>query len=401
MRVVLALGVVAVLTSACQLSRPPGTVFTFAGSTSDRGPGSATDAFMTPGAVAVSGSSFYVADTPHDVIRRVDADGSQVVVAGTGVIGNLGDGGPATAATLASPRGLAVDGSGNLVIADSKRIRVVAVTTGTFDGQAMTAGDIYTIAGGGSPGQPGATATSVSFVDPTSLAVDSAGNVLVGSGLNGTLTSIWVVPATTGTFYGQAMAAGDIYPLASFSSTVSGCMGVSAAGRVSGIAVDGSGNVIFAANGCVWVMPANSGSFFGQTMVAGNVFSIGGSLPLPPGNGLAVDQAGDVVEAEGYGARVIEISRVTGHVATVAGTGISGKSGDGGPAGSAQLGAPLGVAVDGVGNLVLADSRADRVRVVAASTGTFYGQAMTAGDIDTRWPVAVQTVTAGRPPRPR
>ena len=71
--------------------------------------------------------------------------------------GYSGDGGPATAAELDDPQAVAVDGAGNLVIADTgnERIRVVAESTGTFYGQAMTAGDIYTVAGAGSSGDSG------------------------------------------------------------------------------------------------------------------------------------------------------------------------------------------------------------------------------------------------------
>jgi len=72
-----------------------------------------------------------------------------------------------------------------------------------------------------------------------------------------------------------------------------------------------------------------------------------------------------------------------GHVYTVAGGG--GSPGDGGPATSAQLAGPWGTVVDSAGNLVFADtgSGGGRIRVVAARTGTFYGQAMTAGDLYT------------------
>jgi hypothetical protein len=72
-----------------------------------------------------------------------------------------------------------------------------------------------------------------------------------------------------------------------------------------------------------------------------------------------------------------------GDIYTVAGNGQMGFSGDGGPATSAEFNGPLGVAADTAGNLAIADLRNNRVRLVAARTGTFYGQAMTAGDIYT------------------
>ena len=72
-----------------------------------------------------------------------------------------------------------------------------------------------------------------------------------------------------------------------------------------------------------------------------------------------------------------------GDIYTVAGDGTAGYSGDGGPAASAELNNPNGVGVDAAGNLAIADTYNHRIRVVAASTGTFYGQPMTVGDIYT------------------
>src|SRR5206468_7471622 len=136
-------------------------------------------------------------------------------VAGNGTSGYTGDGGPATAAELNAPGSLAVDGSGNLVIADAGNnvIRVVAETSGTFYGQAMTAGDIYTVAGNGTPGfaGDGGPATSGELSTPGQVAVDGSGNLVIADFGN---SRIRVVAAASGTFYGQAMTAGDIYTVA-------------------------------------------------------------------------------------------------------------------------------------------------------------------------------------------
>ena len=82
-----------------------------------------------------------------------------------------------------------------------------------------------------------------------------------------------------------------------------------------------------------------------------------------------------------------------GNIYTIAGNGKVGFSGDGGPATAAELVDPRGVVADAAGNLVIADTDNDRIRVVAASTGTFYGRPMTAGDI--------YTVAGDGPRRPR
>src|SRR6202034_1186892 len=97
-------------------------------------------------------------------------------VAGDGTAGGSGNGGPATDAELNDPQGVAVDGAGNLVIADTgnQKIRVVAASSGTFYGIGMTAGDIYTVAGNGRYGYAGdgGPATDARFKDPRGVGGD-------------------------------------------------------------------------------------------------------------------------------------------------------------------------------------------------------------------------------------
>jgi hypothetical protein len=90
-----------------------------------------------------------VAQTTATFYGQAMTAGDIYTIAGDGHHGFSGDGGPATAAELYEPGGMALDGNGNLVIADSgnDRVRVVAEDTGTFYGQSMTTGDIYTVAG--------------------------------------------------------------------------------------------------------------------------------------------------------------------------------------------------------------------------------------------------------------
>ena len=164
-------------------------------------------------------------------------------VAGNGTYGFSGDGGPATAAELDYPDQTAVDGAGNLVIADSAndRVRVVAASTGTFYGQAMTAGDIYTVAGNGTTGfsGDGGPATGAELDSPRGVTVDGAGNLVIADRGN---NRVRVVAAGTGTFYGQAMTAGDIYTVAG-NGTVgfSGDGGPATSGRAGQPGPDGGG----------------------------------------------------------------------------------------------------------------------------------------------------------------
>jgi secreted PhoX family phosphatase len=120
--------------------------------------------------------------------------GDIYTVAGDGTSGFSGDGGPATAAELSYPDGLAVDGAGNLVIADqfNDRVRVVADAAGTFYGRAMTAGDIYTVAGDGTSGfsGDGGPAAAAELAKPEGLAVDGSGNLLIADTVNDRIRQI-------------------------------------------------------------------------------------------------------------------------------------------------------------------------------------------------------------------
>jgi len=177
-------------------------------------------------------------------------------VAGTGTAGCSGDGGPATHAELAAPGGVAVDGNGNLVIADqdNQRIRVVAAKTGTFYGQAMQAGDIYTVAGNGANGfsGDGGPATSARLYSPSDVAVDGGGNLLIADSVN---NRVRVAAATSGTFYGVAMTAGDIYTVAGNGAKgFSGDGGPATSARVlfpNGVIPDAGNLVISDSNGRV------------------------------------------------------------------------------------------------------------------------------------------------------
>jgi secreted PhoX family phosphatase len=242
---------------------------------------------------------------------------------------------------------VAVDNVGNLVTTSSSanRVLVVPAATGTFYGRAMTARHIYSIAGDGKYGYrgDGGPATKARLAYPWGVAVDSFGNVLIAADQN---NRIRLVAEQTGTFYGQAMTAGDIYTIAG-----DGGRGYSGDGGPATSAelyfpqtarVDAAGNLVIADtfNDRVRVVAEHTGTFYGQAMTAGDIY-------------------------------------------TVAGDGRCKHSGNGIPATTASLCSPGAVAVDAAGNLVITDAGHRRVRVVAESNGTFYGQAKTAGDIYT------------------
>jgi sugar lactone lactonase YvrE len=380
-----------------------------------------------PSSVAIDvAGNLVIADKVNDVVRVVAehtgiyygqamTSGDIYAIAGSGTRGYSGDGGPATSAELNWPQGLTLDAAGNLVIADTgnERVRVVAEHTGVYYGQAMTSGDIYTIAGTGVHGYTGngGPALKAKFYAPGSVAIDSAGSVVISDDYNG---RVRVVAERTGTYYGQAMTAGDVYTVAgngqdSFSGN--GAPAVAAELLVpTGVAEDAAGNLVIAdtVNYRIRMIAGRTGTFFGQAMKAGNIYTIAGDgqpgYTRPPGGSalraelafpwdLVIDAAGNVLIAD-TGVNVVQViaagtgtfygqAMTTGHIYTLAGNGSPGYAGDGGPSTKASLAHPGGVALDAAGNVLIADTGNNVIRVIAAGTGVFYGRAMTAGDIYT------------------
>jgi secreted PhoX family phosphatase len=273
-------------------------------------------------------------------------------VAGNGTAGLSGNGGPALQAELNGPCGLALDPHGNVLFSDTNNnvVRVLAESTGTFYGQAMTSGDVYGLAGTGVEGYKGngKAPLKAQFDEPDGITVDSAGDVIISDTEN---EVIRYIPATTSTHFGIAMTAGDLYVIAGNTNdgfSGSGGPATKAAiglDTVAGVVLDANGNLIITDgdDNVIWVVANSTGTFYGQAMTAGDAFII-------------------------------------------AGNGNADYTGDGGPALAAALDEPEGIAIDSSGNLVFADDSNDVIRVVAEKTGTFYGKKMTTGDIYTIGP---------------
>jgi trimeric autotransporter adhesin len=386
----------------------PGVISTVAGGVG--GPGLATGVDVSfPCGVSFGAGALYVAG--GQTVRRVNPATDRLTTpAGTDAISPVGDGGPATAANVETC-GASAGHDGSLLIAnfEDQRIQVVAARSGTFFGQAMTAGDIYTVAGDGTAGfsGDGGPATGAELDFPNAVAADGAGNLIIADSGN---NRVRVAAAASGTFYGRAMTAGHIYTVAGGGSggpSGDGGPATKAGLSAQSVAVDGAGNLVIAdsQNGRIRVVAATTGTFYGQAMKAHDIYTVaGGGTSLGDGGpatqaalsdpaAVAVDRAGDLLIADTFDQRVriVAVSTGTrygqavtaGDIYTVAGTGSPGYAGDGGPAAAAEVAYPQGVAVDGSGNLVIADTDNARVRVVAARTGTFYGHAMTVGHIYT------------------
>ena len=321
--------------------------------------GAATSARLSfPRGVAVDGAgNLYIADASNHRIRKVDTSGNISTVAGTGTSSFGGDGGAATSATLNSPRGVALDSSGNLYIADASnhRIRKVDATTGV----------ISTVAGTGMSGFGGdsSAATSAMLQSPEGVVLDSAGNLYIADTFN---RRIRKVDATTGVISTVAGTGTEGF---------GGDGGAAASAPLSfpeGVALDSSGNLYIAdyGNHRIRKVDASTGNI---STVAGMTFSGDGgaatSATLGSPQGIALDSAGNLYIADDIDNRIRKVDASTGIISTVAGAGMFGFGGDGGAAASATLNSPEGVALDGSGNLYIADYGNHRIRKVDASTG--------------------------------
>jgi hypothetical protein len=250
-------------------------------------------------------------------------------VAGNHTSVDSGDGGPAAVAGFDSIRDVAVDRAGDIVVRASNRVRLIVARTGTAYGQPLLAGNIYTLAGGGTDGIDGTprAATSVALTAPLRLAADRDGNVVLTQDLGFYGGCVAVLAATAGTFYGRAVPAGYL-------ARVDGagpCSSTSATPAPVSIATDGRGNILF-----------------------GVVNHYGYSTPRVQ---LLAGSTGVY-----YGVAI-----TGGTVATAAGGNQDGFSGDGGPALAAQLAGVWDLAVDGRNTLDIVDGPNYRLRYVVDS----------------------------------
>jgi uncharacterized protein (TIGR03437 family) len=333
-----------------------GIITTVAGNGSDGFSGDggpATSASLaSPYAVAVDGAgSLYIADFDNLRIRKVSG-GTISTVAGDGVVGFSGDGGPATGASL-YPVGVAVDASGQIFIADFLNERVRKVSGGV----------ITTVAGngGGTLFGDGGPAAAAALLNPIDVVVDPAGNLYIADMGNNCVRKVSGGILTTVAGNGIAGYSGD------------GGLATSAAlnGPV-GLALDAAGNLYIADQNNSRIREVSGGTI---TTVAGNginAFSGDGGPPTSASlsfpYGVAFDTAGNLYISDSGNNRIRRVSG--GIITTVAGNGSAGFSGDGGPAISASLDGPEDVAVDAAGRLYIADTYNNRIRQVSGGTIT-------------------------------
>jgi uncharacterized protein (TIGR03437 family) len=352
---------------------PDGNIQTVVGSGSrgsfgDGGP--ATNAFLwQPVDIAVDrDGNMFIADSEINRIRKVSVDRTIQTVAGSGLFGFTGDNRPATSASLNRPRSVAVDSAGNLFIADTQNVRIRKVN--------RSDGIIQTVAGNGECcfWKDGVPATEAVLARPEKIAVDAEGNLFIAAGdleslLPGTLLirrvnrSDGIIETVAGN--GNPGFSGDGGPATATSLHTP-----------RSIAVDSAGNLFIADTFNVRIRKVNLSDGIIQTVAGNGVWGLSGdgglatNSPLTKPEDVAVDSAGNLFIAETESPRVRQVSR-DGIIRTIAGNGISGFRGDGGPAVEAFLANPQGITADTAGNLFIADTGNRRVRIVLAEPPLF------------------------------
>lgn len=282
-----------------------------------------------PQGVAIDSSgNLYIADTGNHKIRKVSPQGIMTTYAGTGTLGDCGDGGPGTDAELSLPRGVAVDATGNLYIVDSGNHKVRKV-----DPQ----GIITTVAGNGHCGScPGGTrATEGELGFPYDVAVDTTGNLYITSSRHSAIMKVdlnGIISSIAGELWSDDMK-----------------VTYGRHNRPHGITVDSIGNIYISDTKKHTISKINSKGIItpyagkGTRGMSGDGRrAIDAALEFP--YGLAVDSFGNLYIADSDNNRVRKVDP-KGIISTVAGKGVRGYNGDGGPAIDAKLWDPMGVAV--------------------------------------------------------
>jgi uncharacterized protein (TIGR03437 family) len=312
----------------------------------DGGAPSSAEFFLPVRIVLGSSGSIYIADGGNERIRMISG-GSITTIAGDGTVGYTGDGAAATKAELSDPTGIALDSSGNLYIADASNNVVRVVTSG---------GTISTFAGTGTIGYigDGGTAVTAELNNPVAVAVDSSGDVFIADAGNNVVRKV-----VSGTIYTVVGGASTDLQLSQPDGLAIDSKGVLY------IADTGNRRIIKFENGVLFVIAGNGN--FGASGDGGPAVDAGLGDPM----GLAADGAGNLYIADTLDSLIRKISP-DGTISTIAGDGIEAYFGDGGPATKAALFFPHDVTVDSSGNVYVADTMNNVVRLLKTAPPSIF-----------------------------
>ena len=307
-----------------------------------------------PTSVTLNGAgNLYIADSLHNRVRLVPASTGLIsTIVGNGNPTYTGDNGPAADATLSNPSGVALDGAGNLYIADTGNnvVRMIAASTGV----------IATVAGTGSIGSAGdgAAATLAELNQPQGITVDVSGNLYIADTSNHRIRKVDAVTGiistvagngTTNPVTGAGGYSGDNGPATQAELNFPYAVAFDAAGTM--YIPDSRNNVVrkVASSGVITPFAGTGAPGF-----SGDGGAATGAVLWSP-EGVIADPAGNVYIADTQNASIRKVSSATGFISTIARSNM-GEDFAGGAFGGVSLYGPIGLFLDGSGNLYVADS---------------------------------------------
>ncbi|MFH8594925.1 NHL repeat-containing protein [Streptomyces rimosus] len=335
---------------------PTGTITTVAGTGAagfDGDGGPAVRAELNGPRIALDrAGNLYIAEVANHRVRKVGTDGVITTIAGTGTAGFGGDGGPATAAQLNQPLGIATDDTGNVYVAEWNNCRVRKVTP---------QGVITTVAGGGSGGD-GGRAVDASLSYPFAVAVDTAGNLYVTERFGQRVRKITpdgIIHTVAGS--GTAGFSGDGGPATAASLNSPKGLGVDSAGNLYIGDQDNHRIRKVDTHGVITTVAGNGSPGYVRDGIPATETRLNGA------EGSVVDDDGNLYIADCGNHRIRKI-RTDGTVITLAGNGTGGYERDDVPADTTTLYFPTTLALNYAGDLYVADGGNQRIRKIVGAT---------------------------------
>ncbi len=351
-------------------ARPPAVLITVAGTgvrgaTGDGGPAAMAQITRAIRLDIDGAGNVYFTDSDSHTVRKITPAGVISTIAGrAGTLGSSGDGSPAPAALLNFPIGVAVDGSGNVYICDSSNHKIRKITAAT--------GVISTIAGNGTAGfsGDGGPATAAQINTAQNVAVDKDGNVYLSDFNNNRIRKVNAADGIISTVAGTGQACAP-------AGGACGDGGAATAAQLNGpnnVSTDKEGNLIICDAGNFRIRKVTIADGKIATIVGMGVQGFSGdsgpalSATVNTPTGAIVDGVGNLYFSDRSNQRVRRVDAATNLITTIVGSGIAGFNGDGLPPLGSNLSFPTGLALDPVGNLYIGDRDNSRIRRLLFAT---------------------------------